>query len=308
MKQILTVLFFFCVLTTKGQNLVPNPGFEAHSQCPYYIDDFYVVLNWYSVVGHMSTPNYYNVCGDEPRGVSVPRNNVGYQIPFDGDAYAGIFCYQNLGIGTLREYIQTRLTSPLIAGQWYRISFFTNLADGSSSAVNNIGAALTNEPVRGINSYDNLKLIPALNATEIISDSLNWTRVTGYYKAHGEEQFITLGNFYSDEQTSKKNWDGTGAGSAYYLIDAVSVTATDAPACTEPVVYPNPSAGQININTLCQNIQYTRIYNAISQLVKEIRGNISSINIGDLPAGMYLLVMTTNENKTFVKKIIKINH
>ncbi|MEO6355626.1 MAG: T9SS type A sorting domain-containing protein [Ferruginibacter sp.] len=308
MKYLLIVLFFFSVLTVQSQNLVPNPGFEAHSQCPITLGNIYTVLNWYQVVGHLSTPDYYNVCGDKLNRVSVPDNTAGYQMPFDGDAYVGIFCYQNLGIGTIREYIQNRLISPLIDGQWYRISFFTNLGDISSSAVNNIGAALTNESIQGVNTFGNLNVTPAFHATEIISDSVNWTQVTGYYKAHGGEQFITLGNFYSDEQTSKKDLITIGGGSAYYLIDAVSVTATDAPACTAPIVYPNPTAGQINITTACQNIRHIKVYNAIAQLVKEINGNISSIDVGAFPAGMYLLVMTTDENKRFVKRIIKTNH
>jgi len=83
---------------------------------------FYGISNWYSVARHFGTPDYYNTCGDPNNGASVPNSWLGYQIPYEGNAYVGLYGYNKAG-GDVREYVQTRLTSPLIAGQWYRISF-----------------------------------------------------------------------------------------------------------------------------------------------------------------------------------------
>ena len=305
MKYILTIIFLFGILVTKGQNLVSNPSFEAHFQCPVAnVPDLYGISNWHSIVP--GTPDYFNVCGDPNKGASVPNNWFGYQSPYDGNAYIGLFCY-TWGNDS-REYVQSRLTSPLIAGKWYRISFFTNLGDYSTYAINNIGAVLSNDSVDGRNIFGHINLIPAINATEIISDTVNWTKVTGVYKAKGGEQFILLGNFYPNEQTLKKRLFGTTGGSSYYFIDSVTVLATDEATCAEFVVYPNPSAGRISVKLECQTIKQIRIYSAICQLVKELQGNTRSIDVGDLPAGLYLLVVTTDENKRLVKKIIKSNN
>lgn len=305
MKYILTIIFFFGILVTKGQNLVRNSSFEAHFQCPVAnVPDLYGISDWHSVVP--GTPDYFNICGDPNKGASVPNNWFGYQSPYDGNAYVGLFGYSKSYF--VREYLQSRLTSPLIAGKWYRISFFTSLGDYSAYAINNIGAVLSNDSVDGSKIFTYINLIPAINATEIISDSVNWTKVTGVYKAKGGEQFILLGNFYSDEQTLKKSLYGTTGGSSYYFIDSVTVLATDSAACTEFAVYPNPSAGRIHIKVECETIKQIQIYSASCQLVKEIQGNIRSIDVGDLPAGLYLLVATTDKNKRLVKRIIKSNN
>ena len=305
MKYIITTLFFFGILTIEGQNLVNNPSFETYSRCGVMnVNDLSGLPNWHTIAP--GTADYHHVCGDPNTGASVPNNWLGYQKPYDGHAYIGIFCFMKTVLS--REYVQTRLISPLIAGQRYRISFFISLSDYSSFAVNNIGAVLSNDSInlRDSSSLGIFHLIPAINTTEIIYDTVNWTKVTGVYKANGGEQFLVLGNFYPDEKTSVELLMGT-AGYSYYYIDAVSVIPLDATACTEFTVYPNPSEGIINIESACQTIEQIRIYSATGQLVKVIQGNTRSIDVRNLPAALYLLVATTVENKRLVKKIIKSN-
>lgn len=59
----------------------------------------------------------------------------------------------------------------------------------------------------------------------MLSDTSNWIPICGYLKAEGGESFITIGNFYSNEETPfvSISPNSTFDVEAYYFIDDVSV-------------------------------------------------------------------------------------
>lgn len=290
-------------MITIGQNLVNNPSFESHSECPP-INKFNGVSDWNPVVRHFGTPDYYNPCSDSISGNSVPKNWFGFQTPYNGSAYIGIYGY-TYG-DDAREYVQTKLKSPLIVGTWYRLSFFTSLSDESDFAVNKLGIVLSKDSIFGNNSHAHLNFVPVVATDAIISDKKSWTLVSGEYKASGGEQFLTLGNFYGDDKLSIKALTINAGGSAYYFIDEVSVLKTDSANCNDIAAYPNPTFGTITFEYGCQTIYQIKIFSASGQLVKEIDHYVNSINLKELAAGLYLVVLITKDNKRFVKKVIKI--
>ncbi len=62
----------------------------------------------------------------------------------------------------------------------------------------------------------------------MLSDTANWTLICGYYKAAGEEAFITIGNFYTNENTPCTIISPYPINTvkAYYFVDDVSVERT----------------------------------------------------------------------------------
>jgi hypothetical protein len=226
---------------------VPNPGFEIFDKCPdnYLITDRkFLVPGWYIPTG--STPDYFNSC--TRKQVGVPQNYMGYCLPKDGQAYAGIIVLFNPPADSLapakenyREYIEAKLNSPLEKDQLYKVSFFYNIATYSSYAINRLGVYFSKEiiikkgnavsPFIGILKY---KPQVVMDTSLINTERDNWHEVTGTYLAVGGEEYITIGNFYDDRATKYKIMDTSDLGKfmqykikkinrAYYYIDMVSV-------------------------------------------------------------------------------------
>ena len=92
-------------------NMVYNPSFEEYSQCPQRIDALGIMSGvdawWQPTKG---SSDYFNACGG--RECQTPRNKMGQQEPRTGTAYCGIYCSKE----NSREYLQTELREPLVAG------------------------------------------------------------------------------------------------------------------------------------------------------------------------------------------------
>ncbi|GAA4410989.1 hypothetical protein GCM10023187_36290 [Nibrella viscosa] len=68
--------------------------------------------------------------------------------------------------------------------------------------------------------------LPQINESRIVSETGRWHKVSGCFQAKEAYQFLTIGNFFSDQQTSYIEVDRRGRG-AYYFIDDVLVTETN---------------------------------------------------------------------------------
>lgn len=109
-------------------------------------------------------------------------------------------------------------------GRKYCAEFYASLADSSYWAVNRLGLYISNDAVVDIFAIDTLSAIPqiAFDTNSIFLDTMNWVKISGVYSATGGERFITIGNFYADNQTDTiaqyNSWMW-----AYFYIDDVSI-------------------------------------------------------------------------------------
>ena len=120
------------------ENLVYNPSFEDHVECPKRIDalgTLTIVDGWYQPT--YGSADYYNVCG--LRECGIPQNKLGYQETHTGDAYCGIYCSKT----DYREYLQTQLKKPLIKGNRYKLTFYVSLSEYSPHIIATIGGLFT---------------------------------------------------------------------------------------------------------------------------------------------------------------------
>jgi hypothetical protein len=73
-------------------------------------------------------------------------------------------------------------------------------------------------------------------------------------------------------------------------------------------VYPNPSDNEVNIS-LTKSLENADIqfYNQIGQLVlsRQLKTENAVISLGELPSGIYLLVVSLNGEARAQKKIVK---
>ncbi|HXS37522.1 MAG TPA: gliding motility-associated C-terminal domain-containing protein [Flavipsychrobacter sp.] len=207
-----------------AQNLVPNPSFEELNRCPSGLSgidysptysSFPTVKAWVNPQG-CGSPDYYHSCASATSGVGVPDNGFGHQDAHFGNAYVGMYLYNGdtTEIGDYREYIECKLLQPLSAGHSYLVSFYVNLIGivgfghfFNIIGVDNVGAHFSKNQISD-SPADCFPYTLFLSANvrnphgNFITDTINWTKVSGVYKATGGEQWLTLGAF--DDSTIPK--------------------------------------------------------------------------------------------------------
>jgi len=110
MKKLVTAIvilnFNFCY----GQNLVSNGDFETFTNCPASQGLLSYAFPWSNFA--LLTPDYLHTCSTNSQ-TSIPGNLFGYQVPYSGDGYAGIFASQIESVPNVREYISIQLEQTL---------------------------------------------------------------------------------------------------------------------------------------------------------------------------------------------------
>jgi hypothetical protein len=227
------------VLCAGGANLVPNPDFESCTNCPNYATQIDYASPWFTPTG--ASPDYFSACAPFPSIVSVPTNFAGVQNPLSGQAYAGAVVYTSDGgnlANSYREYLAVPLATPLLAGQAYLVSFHVSLADFSSYAMAEIGAHFSVGPVTNYAIQTGLPVVPQVQNSplNLLASKTNWMLVQGNFTASGGENYLTLGNFLSDANTTAVPAGPGTEPAAYYYFDDVSVVPLCAAAPTNKVV------------------------------------------------------------------------
>lgn len=234
MKKLLATSLLLAGMSLSAQNLVLNPSFEnVNTNCSGFTGAGYGNLNnWYNPdpTDSCSTPDWFATCLSSFFPTHAPNSQMGNQAPRTGAAYAGFISKDNSQSG-YREYVQGQLSSALVAGQTYCVTFYISLADNSMSTVNRLGMYLSS--TRKQFTWNNCNSPAPLNATPQLqaptatqmNDATNWVQYQWNYVASGGELYFTIGNFFTDAQTTS----GSHAGSfttpfAYYFIDDVSIT------------------------------------------------------------------------------------
>jgi hypothetical protein len=219
LKSVAILILVVCYgLSSYSQNLVPNPSFETYSICPANVNNGepFQAPPWF--IPTDGSTDYFNICA-APGNAGVPNNLFGTQDPHTGVAYAGVgmwfvsFLY--------REYLSVQLTEPLMADTAYEVSFYVSRAENSCGE-DKIGAYFSQVAPPNVGIVV-LPFDPQVSSNlGIISNNIDWTLITGCFIAEGGEQFITIGNFF---ENNEMNLDPTCSPQiqSYYYLDDVSV-------------------------------------------------------------------------------------
>lgn len=229
MRKAIIIFSFINSLLSVSQNIVNNPSFEKIDRCALDFGKFNKQVFYWSTRG---TTDLFNNCSFD--NVGVPINFHGRQTSIDGGNYAG--CYF-LAPKNYREYIQGKLKSTLKSNQKYKISFYINLSDNSVYAIKNIGILFSDKKLslltENVIQLDNIdKTIQTsthtINNNTFYDDKEKWTLVTTEIIAKGNENYITIGNFFNNEQTNKTKLKEKKFYMAYYYIDNITIELVDA--------------------------------------------------------------------------------
>lgn len=306
-------------------NLVPNNSFEdtIAGGCPNGGSQIEKVVGWHSYRG---TPDYFNACSF-PGFWSVPYNLVNYQNAADGNAYAGIVTYAWDTTLEGREVIGRELSGALIIGQKYYVSFKANLVLdtqlGTTVAANKLGILFSTV---SFSNADSAKEVPINNfahiyTDNIISDTVNWTTVSGSLIADSAYSYLCIGNFFYNINTDTIVLinDTTYGSVTYYFIDDICVS-TDSITCNKQVgieknanscirMFPNPSKNIINIS--CSSLYHKnikiKIYNSIGILLNEYHKDLpySLVDISNLNQGLYFINISYDNTQLNQKLIVE---
>lgn len=221
------VCFFY--LPAVGQNLVPNPGFEDYRRCPGSFartSEEMLLQDWYSP--NSGTPDYFNECSNGEAG--VPYNWAGVSEAWEGNGYAGIYTW--LAQREFREYLQCRLTQPLLRDSTYLVSFRYKLSSYSKYSSDRIALLLSDSAERRKNDHP-FRIVPTLNAvadSALTPSTGLWEIASFTYKATGGERYVTIGNFDDNKSTRvyrivyRPEQQEMLATASYYYIDDVYVS------------------------------------------------------------------------------------
>ena len=311
--RIVTISFIisnicFCIKAT-SQNLVPNWSFEDTVTCPDNLGQMDRAIGWSS---YRVTPDYFNACADTGgiTNVSVPRNIFDYQIPKTGNAYAGFHAFA-ISAGNVREFIGISLINPLLIGHEYFASFYVSrcgsISQRKNIATNKIGIKFSTVLYSTANPISNNN--DAMVFTDsIVTDTLNWTEISGFFIADSAYQYLSIGNFFTDSATSYLRFD-TISGLSYYFVDDVILKdsiSMNIPEIQVPKLISSvlPRGQSISIVGNC--ISDVALFDSIGRIcVKEQYYCESSIviHMPVLSRGIYIIKINIR-NKSFYKKLL----
>lgn len=323
MKRLTLCSFTLFSFALSAQNLVFNPSFEDTVQCP---NSGWIIysLGWKP---YSSSPDYFNVCVPEFYGYSVPNNFTGTQLAASGQAYAGAICYieQETDYSLNREILGGDLTSSLTIGQKYFVSFKVvaipnTLNIGSSMFIDKLGALFSTIPYTNIDSttIPPIENFAHVYTDSIITDTTNWTTIFGSFTADSAYIYVSIGNFFKNNNTDTIHHTNSSYPNAYYLFDDICVS-TDSAFCVNYVyigiedeliesnfnIYPNPTSDFVNITFEDNKVHSIVIYNSIGEAVlNRSISRRSNINVSTLSQGLYYIQTSTNNRLTSKKLII----
>ena len=215
---------------TFAQNMVPNPSFETSNACPAGTAVGLLATHcppWIRVPGN--SPDYFHPCSTNTT-TGMPNNVWGYQVPRTGSACVGVIASSTATPPSL-EYIQVPLSSAMVAGQVYYAKMYVNKANISRIAIDRLGMHFSNNSLQQIAGYPNAQpAIPQIAnaALNFITDTVNWTKIDGFYTAIGGEQWLSIGNFTGITSSTFVSNTATNFNISYYYIDDVCVTNLNA--------------------------------------------------------------------------------
>lgn len=228
MKTIKIIALFLLIGTTtthaECQNLIKNPGFEDYYKCPEHdlrnnIKNYSFIHDW------TGNADYENTCGTFHHVPHGGSGHVSVCLFTDFQAYSG--------------YIAGVIDTPLIQGNTYYFEMYVCLDSYFKYrwAIDAICISFS-ESNKPLDSIINVDIRNPMG--KIISDTINWTKVSGYYQAKGNEKYVLIGNFCSRKQVNKSSellyrskikrsilQSNKSFNNAIYLIDDVLLVAVE---------------------------------------------------------------------------------
>ncbi|MEO6131162.1 MAG: hypothetical protein ABIQ02_04900, partial [Saprospiraceae bacterium] len=214
MKKPLLFLLLITTLSLSSQNLVPNPGFDSIINCPVdgqikYAPPWSFIHNLQDASSNIPSM-LFNACVPPP-GQGVPVSGFGaYQPARSGNGYARVVTYGSYGWpdNSVRDDIQAPLLESMRKNQSYYIQFYVSptglRGDSQYFFTDAVGLAFSESAIdsfRPMHSTPPAVRVAVENRGTLLKDTMNWIKISGCYTAYGDENYVIVGSFVSDQQT-----------------------------------------------------------------------------------------------------------
>ena len=236
-QAVFCCLFIILTLSSKAQlNMVPDASFEDTTAS---VNGFLQLSlkqwrNLDSTKLHVSQFTYFNYITQSP-AYTLPDNQWFYQHSRTGSGVAECTFFWNSSATWKRGLARTKLRTALTAGKTYCVKMYVNPCDKYlDTFTDGIQLYFDNGQLDTIVAIDSSGVYPFVNpqvsnpSGNILSDTMNWTLVSGMFTATGNETFLTIGNFKTDSNTQRvinpATYNATNpVNASALLIDDVSV-------------------------------------------------------------------------------------
>lgn len=312
--QLICLVSVLAPCSVHAQNLVVNPSFEEYSSCPIGFGMVDNATGWQAMLG---SPDYMHTCANGLSYNGVPYFSVAFQYPATGLGYTGLLTYGGFGpdqLINIREYIKGTLTQPLRIGTRYYVSFMASSMDRAPFATNNLGIKFVNYPTANFPITNSAHV----NSNVVITDTVNWTLVTGSFVADAMYMHFLIGNHFTDLLTTITGvLPESNTSQAYYIIDDVCVSyyAADCDVGTSiqqsshqdmVSISPNPFDQRISITSVPDSRSEIVIYDLASRIIRrEVFWGSTTLDTGDLDQGVYLYLLQCGSEIIAQGKLIK---
>lgn len=329
-KWLLGCLLFVATPRCEAQNLVPNGSFEEADSCMFGLgfinpENGAGPHDWFSAY---LTPDYLQSCLPYGAVNGLPMNFVTYQEPFDGSSCLGLVSYHQNGSEEQREWAMVQLVVPLVVGQTYYASMYVNAGFGGNAtyptiwlASNNIGMVFTTQPRTWVftQPYPDALNFAQVRRTEVLTDTTDWTLVSGSFVADSAYQYVMVGNFFSNALTDTVHFAPQLPPPAWYprgytLIDKVCVSL-DPQGCDLQqgvvdhtadgiVLWPNPATSRLRIRGAENSVG--TVLDALGRIIlkKEIASSEDEIEVGSWARGVYVLELVKEKKHSSFKFVL----
>lgn len=184
--------FIFLPIIASGQvNLVANPSFELRCGSD-------TAYSWSGA--DSANCSFWQLHSECSQNNPVPLNNWTFQYPHSGKNYllGTAFIFDTTVFTSY--YLKNRLRLPLQKNSKYCVRYFLNIANISTYSYDAYDVSFSNSPDTLSGNWPCWQPITFLNpqvsnaANSIISDTLNWTAMSGTFTASGGEKYLIFGN------------------------------------------------------------------------------------------------------------------
>ena len=211
----IAIILVLITFSTMGQNLVPNGDFEykkgrRNSSKPWR---FVNTVDFYVTKGKIKRPS-------STEDWNIPK-------PKSGAAFLGIRIYPKY-----REFVQIKLAKKLVEGKRYYFEMWISWSDHSNMYAKSFGASIYRKKPSYTSDYFIFTMPPQIELKNEggihQSDSSQWVKVSGMYRAKGGEKYLSIGNFSTTHKKDRfksakavnfRFWHHE----AYYFVDQVSL-------------------------------------------------------------------------------------
>jgi len=310
MNQKLHYLFLcFLPFAIDAQNLITNGGFENYTQLPTNTAQYYRCVGWENCSGQGS-PDYFHINGTGM--VKLPNTFAAIVNPQEGNAVMGMSIYSQ-NSPNFREYLTTALTTPLVVGQNYQLSFYIT---NGASPVNYGGTAADHFSIAlstaALIQNDGYHAITSVTPQYIYSGFLynaDWQLITYSFVADQAYTRVTFGSFVNDNIQLIQQVTPVTYPNAYYYIDNVSLSlalSSEEQEMENPFkIYQDTNHQTLTIETNNTVPSDLMLYDLNGRLlIQKSFTNTTNISTSALATGIYVYTVKDAEGKHNQGKIL----